>query len=103
MEQDKNSSPTQLPAGQFAALRLWAVNFEGMRRGIAVWPFTYTTAQEQRLKAIERAVPTRARLIWVSVTALLWFAIGFMIAMIPLIPFISMQLSTNHSLVVHAS
>ncbi len=89
---------------QFNALRFWAMTFStsyAVRPGIATWPlFRYTPEQRKRLCAIGRSVSTGARLIWVAVFALIWALLGFIVAMIPLVPLIATPLRPPLSEVV---
>jgi hypothetical protein len=89
---------------QFNALRFWAMTFStyyAVRPGIATWPlFRYTPEQRERLRAIGRSVSTGARLIWVTVFALIWALLGFIVAMIPLVPLIATPLGPPLSEIV---
>jgi uncharacterized membrane protein len=72
------------------------MSFATVRRlGVAAWPFRYARAQEGRLRAMASKVPQGTRLTWVLVVATLWFFIGFAIGFLPLMPFLSANVSAS--------
>lgn len=101
--QDSACALTPLPNAQFTALRLWAMNFGTVRAvGVAAWPFSYTRAQKERLRAIAHATPPGRWLIWVLIFAIIWFIVGSLITFVAMIP-LAATLSRNPSDVAGAA
>lgn len=86
-EQKLPRAPAPLPDDEFTALRLWAVGFGMVRRvGVAIWPFSYTRAQEARLRAMAEVIPQWMRIIWITIFVVIWFGLGCLILFLMMIP-----------------
>lgn len=76
-----------LADADFAALRLWALNTRTIwLTGIAIWPSSFTSAQNERLRTLARATPQGVWLVWVFIFSVMWFVAccGIMfVAMLP--------------------